>query len=366
MKAAVYVYDESGTHPPLAELATAHDIDRAYALASPGRAVFRISQSEATDRDVAREGRMIVILSTENVPPWVGRLDALDFNGGDRTIEITCADWRQILYERITPVGFEPGSGSGASIAFQALREAGGRNSLGVWPLFREPGGWIAGGIRAGGKSLGALFDELAAITDDDWWLDYDVRWSRVEIYLRWSRRRGRDRAAALHLLESAHLARATYGRDALAGTRAVVAIGGGGDLSDRPAAIRASAQSARYLSLAAVPAEPASVTETRQAAARSPTLAREAVTIFPQITDVAVLALATRRALERPLMAAESLALTVAAGAGVAWADFGLGDTIRVKLASANFGGIDRSARIVGVQPDEAAGELDLALEVQ
>lgn len=364
MKAIVTIHTDAPPFSMLAELPTAGSIDRVYTLSGRGAFSFAIASSDGgANRDTIREGRMAAIWSTLDLPVYLGHINRIEENPDDRVIEVSGDNLSRILYDRQLLLDSMFDSQAAGIIAMQLLRLVNSTNPTGIWPSTRsEPGTPIRGAFDASGSSLGNALDDLSDGTSDEWWLEQIVERRRIEVFLRWGRKRGSDKSNAIHLQEGIHFARSEYVRDALGLAQSVVVVGGGGNVADRPAALRSFNKPSGYVGKGTV-IERGSEQHSRSLAL-SPALARERVEYLPLDADEGVLSDAAQRALEEPLTAAESFDLTI--NSILNWALIGPGDIVRVIIPSAYFGGINRRVRILAMQPDEDTGEMDLAVKVE
>jgi hypothetical protein len=365
--AIVSTHDDFVGFLMLAEFRTAHDISRLLvhtpADKGPGSFNFSIAASDPqANRDTIREGLVVAIRSSQvGVPPFVGRIDRIEHDLAAGVVHVSGPAYAQLLFERLLPQDCAFSSQAAGVIAMQLLRLANSSSPTGVWPSkLTEPGSPVRGDIDFGSSSLGDALNDLADRTGDEWWLEESVSRQKIELALRWARRRGRDRRAEVALYEARHFTVAEYTQDSLGKGRSAVAVGSGESVSDRPAA--AVTMSPTSVSGKAGVSGAASEIHNRNVAVGM-TLARETAVFMPGDTDEAVLARAAQKALEVPASAAEELYLTLAPSAP--W-DLQPGDIFRAVLPNANFGGVTRNVRLLDLGPDEAKGLRETAVKVE
>lgn len=351
-------------HPMLAELPTANDIDRLYTLSGRGAFSFRIPASDpGANQDTIQEGRLVAIRSTTGLPAYLGHIRQIKQGPNTRILEINGDNLACVLYERQLPLDCTFTNQAAGIIAMQLLRLVNSTNATGIWSSTRsEPGTPIRGTIDFSGSWLGNALDELAKKTGDEWWLEQVVERNKIEVFLRWGRKRGSDKSGAIHLQEGIHFAENKYIRDALGFAQSVTVIGGGATVADRPAAVRSFDRPSSYVGKGTT-IERGSESH-RRSLALSPVLSQEVVEYLPLDEDEAVLSDAAQKALENPLTAAETFDLTI--NDILDWSLIEPGDIVRVILANVGFGGVSRRVRILAMQPDEDTGEMDLAVEVE
>jgi hypothetical protein len=365
--AIITVHDDFPSFPMLAEFRTAHDINRLLvqtpADKGPGTFSFAISRDDPqANRDTVRKGLVVAIRSTQaGCPPFLGRIDDVEHKD-DGTVGISGPAYAQVLFERALPQDCSFSSQAAGVIAMQLLKLANAYNPTGIWPSkASEPGSPIRGDFDAGSAQLGDALNDLADKTGDEWWLEEIVSRQKIDISLRWGRKRGQDRSREITLYEGKHFTTSSYRETSQGVARSAIAIGGGEAVSDRAAAAATMGRPASASGKATVIGA-ASEVQMRNVAVGM-TLARDVVVNLPLDTDQAVLASAAQKALEIPANAAEELALTLAPSAP--W-DLGLGDSFTVILPNVRFGGATRKVRLLDLQPDEAMGERDIAVSVE
>lgn len=340
MKAVVSIHDDGGRM--LAELTTAHNVDRLFTLSGKGAFSFDVNASDpGASRDTLLEGRPVVIWSPV-LPPYVGYIQRIEENTFTRVLKVSGDNLALTLYERVLPLNCTFLDCLAGGIAMQLLALVNSTNFSGVLPLpLTELGSPILGTFDASNGTLGDMLDELADKTGNEWWVEQRVERNRLVAYLHWGAR-GRNKSLSILLEEGIHFTKSEYARDALGYTQAAIAVGGTGAMADRPTGSGTPAQTSTI----------------------GPALARETVQYLPLDSDVAVLTDAAQTAMDHPTTAKETLALTI--NDVLDWGSIEPGDYVSVLMVNAYFGGVERLVRILAIQPDEAAGECDLAVEVE
>lgn len=400
MKCVIYQVRNTPPHSIIRELTTAHNIDRIRSLDKPGRLSFQLSLIEGTDdpglitgssagfdADAFREGSAVIDRSTEGILPtlwFVQRIDVTDRG----VVDVGCVEWRQLLFERLLPLRSPIGSRSAAATATELLRAANARNPTYIRPLTPESGllkMLPAKRIEFGGMAVGRAFDEMRKHTNSEWWIDYQIDWKHCIPKLRWAYRRGSDRRNQVHLIEGVYLTSMSYSRDARQVPRIVRFIQGGGQSpADTPNATIATTNTAAVKGRSLDTGQFQQVAETDkrryEAMQGGPATQTEINRVLPQGADNTALSVAALRTAQIPIQALIGAEIVVRRPKDVMdvsgsafmepsapWSSFDLGDTIKVRLTSPDFGnGADIDVRVMAMQPDEDAGELMLAVEVQ
>ena len=404
MKAALFLHGPAPPFRPIRELRSAINIDRVHSKDSPGKMSFDVALTEGEPFDASlvagtgleiwrltpdqlHGGSVIVDRSSERLDPWMWYVSRISHDYEEGLAHVECQEWRQLLYERTVPLTVSGSSLSAPQLAAQLLAAAGGRNphhvyasagSLGSRHLLSpEP-------LSLGGQSLGAAFDSLAERTNSEWWVDYQISWSSAIPILRWTSRRGRD-LTGVALDAGYHLAMATYIRSLGDAASLVSFVGGSGDPSSRPVATVAFGPlEATARAPSGGQMEPAPEKDRRDSrmtlAAMGAAASAEKVVVLPD-EESAGLMISSRRWSELRVQPVEGLELTVRGNpllaqhtAGVPawsqevllWEHLRLGDRFMVRLERAYLNEqISIPARVLALQPDEAEGELVIAVDV-
>jgi hypothetical protein len=319
----------------LAELPTASDINCLLTISGHGAFSFKVVASDpGANRDTIKQGNLVVIRGAHAYIGIIGRIE--EEHG---VLEVSGDSWASLLYERRIPLRVSYSNHAAGIIALQALQLVNSHNPTGFLPSVRnEPCGPFRGTFQAGGMYLGDALDDLADRIGQEWWLEQIVGRNSLQGFLHWGMRRGSDLSGSIHLTDGIHFTSSKYVQDILGATQSVQMVGGGADIADRPSA-------------------------TQSGALQGPTLSREKVEYLPSDEELAVLSDAAQAALVNPLVAAESLPLTI--NTKLDWRLIRPGDIITVILPDTYFGCVRRRIRILAMQPDEAAGEMDLAVKV-
>jgi len=334
-----------------------------------------------------KEGALIVDRSTEGIEPWLWYVRRLSVDVESGYIDVECAEWRQLLYERLVPLGQRAASRSPSTEALQLLAASGGRNPTHIYarsskvsPALRHA--LPTTPLQLGGLSLGDAFDQLAAVSNSEWWVDYPISSRSVAPRLRWQMRRGRDLRHAIHIQEGYDIVAATYSLDASDASRTVRVVQGG---SASPATTATAAVALdtgalvkdRTASPGRFAAAPTLERRAFEDAGRGAPLHGERLAVLPQQADEGSLQVAALANQELPVTALQSLDLVIRppkleqAGTSTqpsvrsVWGLVDLGDVILIRL-NVSDSILDLSVRIIAIQPDEGSGELSLAVEVQ
>jgi hypothetical protein len=288
----------------LAELTTAHAVNRAYAQMAASPATVVISKTDpAVTNDVLRLGNFLVIESDE-VEPWIGRLLAVNETSAG-AFELAAKSWEDVLSTATHGIGgFTLQGLSPAKHAKDVLIDANQETETGVRPPAVTDQGTrmtTTSGAAASGTVLVRL-QGLATVSGEEWWLEVTSSPRRLTATLRWGTQ-GRDHSGALHLWEGAHFVQVEHLHD-IAGLTPQVRL----------------------------------VTEPRRVTQQAPELS--------QGSNVE----------------ADRFALRV--NGLVDWRLLGIGDVITVHAVT-GLGQVTRRVRITGLKPDEERGELGLLNEV-
>jgi hypothetical protein len=283
-----------------------------------------------------------VTISRAVRPPYLGFIGRIEENPSARVCRVSGDNRSSIFYDRTLPADCKFTGQLAGGIAMQMLTLVNSTNPTGVYPLpSKVSGSSVRGTFDASNAKLGDALDELSDKTGDDWWLEEIVRRNRISVYLNWGTR-GFDKSHNVVLEEGVHFTASEYIRDVLGSASAAAAVGGTGAIADRIRAIQSASSIGVNYGFA---------------------LNRELVEYFPLDEDEAVLSDAASTMLRKPTTSPETLPLTI--NNILPWGDIEPGDIVRVKLPNAGFSGVDCDVQVIALQPDEASGEMDLAVEL-
>jgi hypothetical protein len=356
-----YVHEPWWPYQQIAELTTASNIDRSYVIMQPGQCVLDVARTDPqVSVDVLQRGNILVI-EADDLPPWAGNIVTLDESLAGPVIELVAVGLAGALDARLTPQRLRYDASIGAAVVFRDLvTRANSRGHTGVHlPAFNEPSVGVTE-LDLGGATVLDALTELAERTSQEWWLEIQRVPSRLEAVIRWGVQ-GEDSAADVHLYEGHHFSDLRYRLDLSQYRQAVTAIGGTGAVGDRAAVTLSATTEPRRAELASVLQE-ASTVAARNVSELPPGLRLERLIFEPGADSEAALSRRAKRALEQPLGAGEQFSVVVNREADWSLLVLGSHITIHVELSLAS---ISREMRIVGLQPDEAAGEMELVTEV-
>jgi hypothetical protein len=292
----------------------------------------------------------------ECVAPWAGWIDRIQADKSAGTVTVECRDAAGKLAERHSGLTTAR-SGSAGRIARDVLQEANARNGFGVtWDVTSEQGTPVQDIDVSGSTVLDAL-NRLAEETGDEWWIELKARGDGLSFGLHWCEQRGFDLSQYVYLRDGIEVSKLTYSQDAVEVAESVLVVGGGGNMAERPAAMRSTSAMERA-NLSGVYVASAGITQQRTATP-IPAMAAERVIVSPRSTDVETLSRIAERDLEAPLGASETLQITVNERAD--WRQLAVGNIVRL-IASTPWGDLNRRVRIIEAQPDTA----EMLLEVQ
>lgn len=394
--ATIHVHQNRPPFAVIKELTTGGDIDRVMPLDEPGTLSFTVasndpnryslpvpySQSALAPPPNIREGDAVVVRSSEGIAPYLWIVDTLTDDTESGLVTIDCQEWSSLLYRRQVPLEFTASSKRPTAVAKQLLDLVNGRNPTHIRSGELSSSRLILPDQRLplGGNTLGAAFDELALRTDSEWWVEYKASWEAVEPILYWAERRGHDRASNIVVDGLFHLTEATYRRDEEDVAQTAQYLGGGDAVADAPAGgISIGSAIATAKPSIGGRIEPADSFTERLALNRTlgPGARRESSESLPSEESETSLVQSSQRRQKLPIAARQSLECQLRyPWPGSTSGNWGIdesvaplrpGDIITVRLPQALFGrGVQLIARILAMQPDEAAGTLGLVIEVQ
>jgi hypothetical protein len=339
---AAIVHVHSGMGARLATLRNATVLERSWVRNDAGSARFTLPQSDDQANDgLIGPGYIYVLESDVGLPAWVGYL-AGRWSENGQMLTVQLRELTYVLASRFTGANDNYTAGAGAilrAVLAKAQTALSHPFDLGD---FTDAGPYQAKNFRHS-SVLDGVAKPLATDTGYWFWADYRVSPGGISGAISWASRRDVDRSARVLLEE---------GRN-LADEPAPVLEDHSGQPLERVTVVGSTSGGTAYA------ARPMS---TVSAGIRASLLASEGVSIDEQATDDRSTLEAAQAAVAKTL--GRTLRLVVVDTA--LWSECALGADVRVRLPRYNLGrGLDITARIVGVQPDEDTQKLALTVEV-
>lgn len=356
MKAIITIRDEIPPHKILADVSGSR-VDRLLTRTGRGRFAFNtLPGTPPTDLATFREGRIVEIASTTRIATYTGVITQTQTTAGG-LLEVSGDNYSSVLYNPGLPASLRASNIDAGYWARQLLRYAqlGGRSVFVEAGVLRGSRLSSREAVEFGAQTLGSALDRLAKTVDDEWWIYPESSRARLRHRLYWRHRRGVDVSATVYLEEGRDFSAARYKRDGLGMIRSSIAVGGGGPVGER----NSVGISSRFAALGKLAQQAIKVPASDRA---RPLLDRDLYLYRATESDRTVLHDAARRAYTRPVTAAESLAVTVTSRQ---WPVLNVGDWITMRFHSFGTTGLIRRVRIDAMQPDEDAGECDMAVSL-
>ena len=360
-RAQVYIHEPIWPFSRLCALTTAHGVDRSLEIMDPGSATVRIARNDqAITADRLKYGNILVVTS-DVARDWAGPVTLLQESYSTGEITIGALEQSAILNVRPTPLTEQWNSGASGAVFTSIMNRINGRGHTGLFTPDGVPAGPAITDLSIGGQSALEALGELFSRTGYEWWLDTAVRPSGITWTLNWGQKQGEDNADFV-VIRDRHLSDLEYTLDVSKVRQAVTVVGGFGSLPNRTAVTRTTVgvQGVRDVGSGAIELADQALIDALDV---PPALRSETVFLQPRTSDQTALSRLAQQALERPLSGAEKFSATV--NVLFDWTRLGLGDYVTINTARLGLGAIDRKVRIIGMQPDEELGELDLVLEV-
>ncbi len=361
-RAHVYLREPWWPFPRIAELVTAHDINRSFAILEPGQADVRISRLDPQiSTDTLRRGNLLEITGP-HTPTWVGPITALDESRQAGQVAISAIEMSAILQRRSAAEGDVFDEGAGGNIFEALVRRANRRAHTGMVVSSLIESSTPIRDFDASGQQVLDAINDLADATNNEWWIEVTIATpSRLEVVLHWGERQGYDQAAET-VLQEPNLIDLRRRQDVSQVREVVNIIGGGGSIASRPAVSRSASRAGVDAADLGGPVESLNEALVRQFIDTAPILRGELTILVPGTSDRTELSRLAAQAAERPLATAEIF--TARVNDQLNWSEIHLGDYLRVKTDRLALGPINRKLRVRAMQPDEEMGELELVLE--
>lgn len=327
----------------LAILQNASDLDRAWTANDAGMGAFTLPMGDSQAQYV-RAGLLYVIESDTGLPPWVGcKLPRTTVDEDGSRISVPLREIGALLMLQHTSATAAYVATAAGAVLRDVLGDLGASLPFTVGPM-DDLGPSVD--IEPRHVDLLTLARNLATDAGYQWWVQPRVTTGRITASVEWGARRGVDRSAEVVLEEGRNLAAFPRVSDPdhehPAAYTAVGTTDGGTAYASRPLS-----------------------TSTLESVAGTFRRSSYGQRVAAVVEDLSSSASAERYALRR-LLELDPIRIEATVTDTALWPKCLIDNDVTIRLPSYGRGkGIAAKARIVGVQPDEAAGELDLLLEV-
>jgi len=355
----VTLYD--GALQKRAVVSTAARINRSWTLDEPGLLEFQCDADERLLPSMSPlDGRLAVVESEFYPYPWVGKITSLRRNRADGSVQVSAEGFERIFEHRFSGASV-PLSGGTGEVARKILMAINAQNPTGIDPGdFAETG--ASGSTTLTYANGREALDTMAELAGCEWWVEPTIRKTGLGLRLNFRQARGFDRISDVALVDGGTCAWEDWTMDGEAVTYGLTVLGGQASasqsLADRAAA-RADPATVRlagphgYLPFG--PVEAANLLTRQERFALSQQLRSDG-----QLRAAAEAMLARQRTGGVPL----SVRLSVPLDAD-RWALLDVGTVFRLVLPSAFLAGYDGPARILGAQPMEEDGDMQLTVQL-
>lgn len=370
----VHVHDSLGVR--LGTLTRVASVNRSWAVMQPGQASLRVAmlQDDGALDPLVREldprlGRAIVVESDHYPHVWVGSLTNVNEEPGERAVHVQAVSLDAVLRDRPLPVGASYDNDAGQVFRL-LLQDANLANDSGIG---------IAGTPAQGRSYAGAFPDRstyaalttLCLQTGHEWGMVYDVLPERIRADAYFVPEIGFDRYGEVTLTDGGNCERVNSGIDLRGQLYALSLVAGQSSPltayteRSRVTRQRSAGQQPRGGAVIGAAATVHGYEVEHSELGGSPLTRAEAVEIAENLRSEGAVIQASELLLGRPRSAERVLRLRVFEDDGL-WPLLDIGSVVRFVSAEAFLGaGYDGPVRIVGVQPMEEAGDMELVCQI-
>lgn len=353
MSDLIYIRNGSWPFQRLARLAFVSNVDRPMGLMQTYQGSFSLAKTDPSVGHV-QQGRMVEMLSTDGLDPWIGWLQRPKYDSEAGVITVGCDDVATKLGERTTEIA-SVHSGSAGAIARNLLFAANSRNSFGLlWDTFSDIGAPVVE-LDAGATSLLDALDKLADASGEEWWIRSEAAPDSLSFYLRWGQRRGFDASQTVYLRAGREISSLSYTRGGVDQAESVFVVGGSGSLLERSVVARGTANPERISDISVT--VQAAHEAYRRSVSLPPALAAERLIAAPRESSQAALALAAETRLEGETNTSEEISFTVNEYAD--WSLLKPGNTVTILFNDPVHGVTQRTPRIWEIRPRDGTLEV-------
>ncbi len=352
----VFIHNPWGPYERIAELTTAHNVDRSYERMQPGSAVVELPVRNLDPRPI-RQGNLLVIVSRDQ-PVWAGPILMMKNQLSSGTLTLSAIGLAALLDGRVSPQGqqYTTYTGSGRVIR-DLLNNANAHGHTGISLGRIEPGPSVDD-LIVGGQTVMQSLEELYNRTNFEWWLDIEAGAGHINATLNWGWKQGEDLASKVHLWYGRHFKEVELDNDVSKGKQVTVAYGGFGQrIPDRPAVSRSAAIGPQRIDIGALVMqnEGAGAFRTEQDLPASLRTERSHI----EVTTSSPGELGRRASKEQLRQVLAETAAPFTANKLCDWNALKVGNYVTLHAPVGFPGNVDGPVRITGVQPDDELGEI-------
>jgi hypothetical protein len=363
----VFVHSRDWPRHQIAVLTSANAIDRSFVAMQPGKngrdtgqAQLSVSARDAQlSGDVLQHGQIIVVESA-GFPVWAGPILGLEEDPRTGQIDVSALGIEALLDGRVTrqPERFVKSIGE-LAVLRTLLDQANARNATGILASLRLATGQPISELQTGGQSVMEALNEMTTRTGSEWWVDIVRTPRKVDASLHLGYRQGMDLSKTMHLYEGVHFS-GRYKSDLSQVKQSVVVVGDfGQEMDERTSVAHGFGLSSGDFG---TPSWEDAREKVRRASLSMP-VRNERVEYELMTGNVRELAASAARAHERPIGAGEMFQDVVYLPVvdptnlrpGNRWTRHGMHKGAR----------LERTVRMLSVQPDEQAGTALVISEV-
>lgn len=246
-RARVSIHSPWWPRERLAEISSAHNIDRSFVYLQSGRALCDISMNDSALTPTLLIGGNYLVIESDDMPDWAGAIVGISENKSQRVYRLTADDFLINLEGREAPQEeIYRHSISGNAVVRSLVSKANMRSHTGIeLPINLEPGPTIDGGLPVGGQTVLQALEEIHSYTNYEYWLNVDANPQYIKASLNWGQQQGEDLSASYVIREGVHTGQFEYTIDMRQLEAQVTAIGDPGvELPDKSSATRIIASS--------------------------------------------------------------------------------------------------------------------------
>lgn len=328
----VYIHSYLRPHRRIAQLVTADNLSRSYVLMEDGQLSLSIKDTDYRPN----EGDIIVVESRE-LSPWIGFLNPTE-RALDGRYSINARGIAAILGTKLTEQTIEYKSSISSGSIFRDIITNIHRQGYAClyMPSIVEHGPAVKD-ISLGGQTALDALNELNDFTDWEWSIETAITAAKIIPTIQWTYRVGIDASEYVCLRQGIHFTDLRYKRDITQIRQTVSVLGGSGDVKNRASG---SAQTATTR-LADIPVQ----------------LQASRIVYAPDTDNPTTLSARAQAVVNHALRGVEIYGCTI--NHSFDWSKLRRGNYISVWA----YGQLRRT-RIVGMQPDEDSGTMELTLE--
>ncbi len=352
----IWLYDKTWPFARSRWLPSVAQPDYSFELMNYGKFQFSLPRNAPVEPDDLVDG-LIGITSRYGAPDFCGIVDRIEDQDQSGAVTVSGREWAGKFADRLTPQALSIPAGGSGQVAGELVRRINARNQTGITVVPSGTSQPLIAAYNPNSNSLLQALGDIAAQTGWEWEVRYTAGVS-AQARFTWKSAVGQDLRNQTHVTaRSMH--RRQYDVDATTQAVTVATVAATGIFSGRPSSVSDLGTLAFDDLAQTVQRAPATLRKAHRRIA-----SREQLIIAPTLPSAVSASARSRKEMEASAQSTETLSFGVTTD--ISWGLLRPGNYVTVRIPDVRFGdGLVRVLRVLGMQPDHAAGCCYLVGEV-